>query len=118
MAATLTIDDVASIALSLPGAEFHLSYGRRPSWRTQGGGFTGFRDDGSLLVWVESQEEKQAMIEAEPEKFFSTPHYDGYPIVLVRLGAVDRQELQELVVESWRQRAPRRLVNEWDANHR
>ena len=111
-------DDIRSIALSLPGVLEQASYGGRPSWRTKQRMFTWIRDDPeALVVWVESEEEKHALIEAEPAKFFSTPHYDGQPIVLVRLEAVDRQEAEELVTESWRLRAPRTLVKEWDATH-
>ena len=49
------------------------------------------------------------MVEAEPEKFFTTPHYDGHPNILVRLDAVDREELAELLDESWRFRAPTQM---------
>jgi hypothetical protein len=115
MAGPSTIEDVRAIALDLPGTEEQLKYGRRPSWRTKAGGFTGFRDDGSLIVWVESHEQKHALIESAPDKFFTTPHYEGYRIVLVRIDAVDRDELRELVVESWRVKAPRSLVKQWQA---
>ncbi len=111
-------DDIRSIALHLPGAEERASYGGRPSWRTKTRMFAWIRDDPeALVVWVDSEEEKRALIESEPEKFFTTPHYDGYPIALVRLEALDRQEAEELVVESWRLRAPRSLVKQWDADN-
>jgi len=51
----------------------------------------------------------------QPGAFFSTPHYDGYPYVLVRLDVVDSGELAELIEEIWRSRAPKRLVVEYDA---
>ena len=54
---------------------------------------------------------------AEPEKFFITPHYDGYPAVLVRLGQVGFDELAELVTEAWRICAPKRLLAAYDAEH-
>jgi hypothetical protein len=47
--------------------------------------------------------------------FFSTTHYDGYPYVLVRLEAIAREELEELLEDAWRIRAPKRLVSEYDA---
>jgi hypothetical protein len=109
-------DDVRRIALDLPGSYEQESYGRRPSWRTKARMFTWIRDDPeALVVWVESVEDKQGLIASEPDKFFTTAHYDGQPIVLVRLGAVDGREASELVTESWRLRAPRSLVKEWDA---
>ena len=99
-------DDIRAIALALPGVEERASYGGRPSWRTKKRMFTWIRDDPeALVVWVESEDEKQGLIQAEPEKFFTTPHYDGEPIVLVRLDALDREEAAELVEESWRLRA-------------
>ena len=81
--------------------------------------FTWIRDDPeALVVWVESVDEKDALIASEPEKFFTTAHYDGQPVVLVRLEAVDIEEATELVTESWRLRAARSLVKAWDAAHR
>jgi hypothetical protein len=78
--------------------------------------FTWIRDDPeALVVWVESVDEKQALIESEPAKFFTVPHYDGHPVLLVRLEAVDVDEAAELITDSWRLRAPRELVKEWDA---
>ena len=98
-------DDIRAIALALPGTEERASYGGRPSWRTKKRMFTWIRDDPeALVVWVESEHEKHGLIESEPEKFFTTPHYDGQPIVLARLDALDCQEAQELVEESYRLR--------------
>jgi hypothetical protein len=59
--------------------------------------------------------EREALLQGQPEAFFTTPHYDGYPYVLVRLARVDRQELAELLEEAWRIRAPKRLVAARDA---
>ena len=74
-------------------------------------------DPEALVVWVSSEEEKAAMIAAEPDRFFTTTHYDNTPILLVRLEAVDVGEARELVTESWRLRASRALVRSWDAAH-
>jgi hypothetical protein len=109
--------DIRAIALDLPGVEERPSYGGRPSWRTKTRMFTWIRDDPeALVVWVDSEEEKHGLIEAAPKKFFTTPHYDGHPIVLVRLNAIGKKEARELITESWRLRAPRALVKEFDAN--
>ena len=72
-------------------------------------------DPEALVVWVSSEEEKSSLIASEPARFFTTAHYDGTPIVLVRLEEVDVNEASELVTESWRLRAPRTLVKSWDA---
>jgi hypothetical protein len=115
----VTHDDVRRAALALPGAYETASYGGRPSWRTKPRMFTWIRDDPeALVVWVESEPEKEAMLRAEPDKFFTTPHYDGHPTVLVRLSAVDADEMAELVTESWRLRAPKSSVRAWDTEHR
>jgi hypothetical protein len=114
----ITYDDVRQIAMGLPGAFEQASHGGQPSWRTKPRMFAWIRDDPeALVVWVESEEDKHALIDSEPKKFFTTPHYDGYPMVLVRLTAVKAEEAAELITESWRLRAPKTLVKEWDAAH-
>ena len=103
--------------MGLPGAEERASYGGRPSWRTPQRMFTWIREDPeALVVWVESVEDKQALIESEPATFSTTAHYDGQAIVLVDLGAVDVAEATELIIESWRLRAPKRAVKDRDAS--
>ncbi len=104
-------EDVRRIALNLPGAFERPSYGGRPSWRTESRMFAWVRDEPeALVVWVDSLEDKEALITSEPQKFFTTPQ----PIVLVRLNATDPDEVAELVLDSWRLRAPRWLVKEQD----
>ncbi len=111
-------DDVRRIAADLPGAYEQASFGGRPSWRTKPRMFAWIREDPeALVVWVSAEEEKAAMIAAEPDRFFTTTHYDNTPILLVRLDAVDVVEARELVTESWRLRASRALVKSWDAAH-
>jgi hypothetical protein len=107
----VTEDDVRRIALDLPGAFERTSYGGRPSWRTEPRMFTWIRDEpDALVVWVESLEDKDALIASEPGKFFTTSHCDGHAVVLVRLEAVDLDEARELITDSWRLRAPRSLT--------
>lgn len=111
-------EDVRRLALDMPGAFERSSYGGRPSWRTKARMFVWIRDEPeALVVWVESEEDKHAMISSEPDKFFTTPHYDGHPIVLVRLEAVDVDEATELIIESWRQRSTKTAVKLWDSAH-
>ena len=88
-----TESDVREIALSLPATEERPSYGT-PGFRVKDKLFARLRDEGEVLVvWCTDEGEKELLIGAEPAKFFTTPHYDGHPSVLVRLSAVDREEL-------------------------
>jgi len=57
---------------------------------------------------------EDGLLASEPEKFFTTPHYDGHPSVLVRMSAVGRDEMGELLADSWRIRAPATVVAEFD----
>lgn len=110
-ASVITEEDIRVIAGSLTGAFERESYGGHPSWRTPARMFAWIRDDPqALVVWVEALEVKEALIAADPGKFFTTSHYDGQPIVLVRLEAVEIDEARELVTDSWRVRAPRSLT--------
>lgn len=110
----ITEADIRRVALALPETTEKLSWGT-PFFRVRNRGFARIREEGdALAVWCADEGEKQAMIASEPAKFFTTAHYDGYPMVLVRFGAIDVDELTELLTESWRLRAPRRLVAELD----
>ena len=109
-----TEDDVRAIALTLPETTERPSYGT-PGFRVKDKLFARIREPGVLLVRVGDEGEKDFLIRADPEKFFTIPHYDGYPSVLVRLDAVDRDELTELLTDAWRVRAPKRLADSLDA---
>ncbi len=103
----VSIADIRHIALRLPGAYEHPSYGGRPSWRTKPRMFAWVREKPeALVVWVDSIGERDARIAAEPHKFFKTPHYERHPILLVHLDHVDEIEVTELIGESWTIRAP------------
>jgi hypothetical protein len=106
--------DVRRIALSLPATTEKSSYGT-PGFRVKDRLFARIREEGDVLVLFCADEgEKRGLIDAAPHKFFTTPHYDGYPLVLVRFEAIDVVELTELVTDSWRLRAPKRLVSDYD----
>jgi hypothetical protein len=66
-----------------------------------------------LGVRVADEGVKFALIADEPELYFTTPHFDGYPAVLVKLAAIDQRGLPELIVEAWLTQAPKRLVQEF-----
>jgi hypothetical protein len=106
-----TEDDVRRIALSLPETS-EKPWFDTPGFRVKDKGFLRVRSEaeGGLVAFVGDLGEKEALLQSEPDKFFTTPHYDGYPTVLVNLPAVDEDELTELIVESWRLRAPKRVL--------
>jgi hypothetical protein len=108
-------EDVVQIASRLPGVELGTSYGT-PSLKGRGKFMCRLRTDPDALVLrVIDMGEREALLQGQPDVFFTTAHYDGYPAVLVRLEAVDPVELSELVEEAWRIRAPKRLIKEFDA---
>ena len=82
-----------------------------PGFRVKDKGFLRIRSEaeGALVVFVSDLVEKEALLGSDPDKFFTTPHYDGYPAVLVHLDAVDVDELRELITDSWLAKAPARV---------
>ena len=108
----VTEDDVRRVALSLPATSEKPSYGT-PGFRVKDKLFARIREEGDVLVvWVADEGEKQGLVSSEPAKFFTTPHYDGHPIVLVRFDGVDIEELRELLTDSWRLRAPKKVLTQ------
>jgi hypothetical protein len=119
-----TWDDVARIALGLPEAAERTSRGlcqwsvkdklfvwERPLRRADLEALGEDAPDGPILgVRVEHLGAKEALLADDPAVFFTTPHFDGYPAVLVRLDEIAVDELEELIVDAWLARAPKRLV--------
>src|SRR3954471_14428294 len=120
-------DDVRQIALGLPEAEERLSRDLR-QWRVKDKLFAWERPlrrsdlealgdaapEGPILgVRVEHLVAKEALLADDPGVYFTTPHFDGYPAVLVRLGEIEPGELEELLAEAWLCRAPKRLAKEF-----
>jgi hypothetical protein len=119
-----TFDDVARLALAMPEATERLSRGNR-QWCIKDLLFVWERPlrnsdlealgdtapEGPILgARVEHLVAKDAMIASDPGVFFTTPHFDGYPAVLVQLDHIAPGDLEEVVVEAWLNRAPKRLV--------
>ena len=69
-----------------------------------------------LAIRVPDVAEKEMLLASDPgaAKFFTEPHYDGFPAVLVRLAAIEVDELEELLIDAWRTMAPRALVKRYD----
>jgi hypothetical protein len=111
----VTEDDVRRTALALPETAERPSYGT-PAFRVKDRPFARIHQDGGVLVvWCAHDAEKESLIESEPDTFFSTPHYDGYPLVLVRMEAIGLDQLQALLEDAWRARAPARVRAAFDA---
>lgn len=66
----------------------------------------------ALAVRVANAQEKEILLASDDRKFFTEPHYNGYPAVLVRLSEVDVDELRELLTDAWRTRASKKLLKE------
>ena len=120
--------DIGELALALPETAEAIVWGDRPAYTVKGKSFVIYRDarpdaldeNGKRLTDVvvlscSSPEEKEALL-ASGAPWFTTPHFDGYSSVLVRLseiGQVSREELAEVVEDAWLARAPKRLAKEW-----
>jgi hypothetical protein len=104
----ITWKDVLAIGRELPETEESTSYGR-PSLKVRGKSFVTIRERPDALVVRCDGEEKPFLLEGRPDLVFTTPHYDGYPYLLVRLDA-PLEEVRELVLDSWLLLAPKRLA--------
>ncbi len=109
-------DDVAEIAARFPEVEASTSYGT-PALKVRKKLLCRMRTDpDALALRVIDMGEREALLQGQPQVFFTIPHYDGYPYVLVRLETADPVELAELIEDVWRMRAPKRVVAEYDAS--
>jgi hypothetical protein len=122
-------DDVRRVALGLPEVtEQPSAQGGGLGWGVRGKGFVWERPlrradlaalgdaapGGPILAArVPDLGAKEALLAGQPDVYFTTPHFDGYPAILVRLERIAVDELEELVVEAWLDRAPRRLAKDY-----
>ncbi|MGJ9371751.1 MmcQ/YjbR family DNA-binding protein [Nesterenkonia sp. CF4.4] len=104
-----TEDDVRRLALGLPEVTERPAWGS-PAFYVRDQIFARMHEaPGILVCWRSSMEEREILLEAEPEKFFTTEHYRNHTSVLVRLDHIEADELSELLLEAWEARAPQRL---------
>lgn len=119
---------MSRIALALPEAEEGATYGGKRAWTVRKKMFVWERPlrksdiaalgdaapDGPILgAKVEHLIAKEAMLADDPDVFFTTPHLDGYPAVLIRLTEIPLDLLQEVVAEAWLVCAPKRLAKDY-----
>ena len=126
--------DLDSLALSMPLTTKDVSGDGRPSYLVHGKLFcchrsrrrdaidsqTGERLDDVLMFRVADVGIKELMVADDRGVFFTTPHFDGYPAVLLRipdLERLDRDELHDVVAEAWLTRAQKRVAKAWLAEH-
>jgi hypothetical protein len=126
--------DLDELALSLPQTTKEVSEDGRPSYLVHGKRFclqrsrrpdaldpeTGERLDDVLMFRVADLEVKELMVADESTPYFTTPHFNGYPAVLLRipdLARLDRDELRDLLAEAWLTRAQKRLAKAWLAEN-
>jgi hypothetical protein len=126
--------DLDRVALSLPQVKKELSDDGRPSYRVHGKLFccqrgrrpdaidpaTGGRLDDVLMFRVADLDVKELLLTEDRGLYFTTPHFDGYPAVLLRipdLDEIDADELHDLVIEGWLTRAQKRVAKAWLEEH-
>ena len=129
-----TMQDLDELALSMPQATKEVSDDGRPAYFVHGTLFcfhrgrrrdavdpeTGERLDDVLMFRVPDLDVKELLLADDRGVFFTTPHFDGYPAVLIRipdLARIDREELFDLVAEAWLTRAQKRVAKAWLEEH-
>jgi len=111
----MTWDDVRQIALSFPGVEESTSYGT-PSFKVKGKFLTRLRPEDQSIVLVDvSFDEREMLMEAEPQTFHFTAHYKDYPAVLARLESLHPGSLRAFLERRWRNVAPKTVIKAYDA---
>ena len=129
-----TMADLDELAMAMPETTKEISVDGRPSYLVHGKMYcfhrsrrpdaidadTGERMEDVLMFRVADLDEKDVILSDARRLFFTTPHFNGYPAVLLRirdLGELDRDELRDTVAEAWLTRAQRRLAKAWLAEH-
>ena len=103
----MTPADLRALVLTLPATEVGTTHGK-PSFKAAGRFFTRLRaEDDSVVVYVDSEDHRDMLMEAEPSTFHITDHYRGYPIVLARLASVDPVWLRKTLEKRWLKIVPK-----------
>jgi hypothetical protein len=92
---------VRELALALPGVEESTSY-RTPAMKVRGKLIARLKEDGKTIVVPMTIADRAMRMEADPDVFFVTDHYVPWPYVLVRLAAITRTDLREMLQDAWR----------------
>jgi len=111
----MTREEMREIALSFPGAEEGMSYGR-PSFKVNGKFFTRLRrEDNSVVLMEVSFDEREMLMEAEPQTFHFTAHYKDYPCVLARIETLHPGSFRNFLERRFRKVAKKAAVKAWES---
>ena len=114
----MTWEEVRAIALSYPGVEEGTAYGT-PALKANSKFLTRLRAEDASIVLVDvTFDERELLMEVEPQTFHLTPHYRNYPSVLARLATLDPGTLRNFLERRWRNVSPKKVVKAWDAETR
>jgi len=102
------LDMVRKLALALPSVEEGTSYGT-PAFHLRGKYLARLLENGDTLVLRMDYDMRDLMLQCEPDVYYITDHYRDYPLVLVRLAAIDPTELYEHLQRAWLACAPKKL---------
>lgn len=110
----MTADEMEAIVMAFPMAEKGVSYGR-PSYNINGKFFTRLRrEDDSVVLMDISFDEREMLVEAEPETFHFTAHYKDYPSVLARIATLHPGSFRNFLARRFRKIAPKKVLKEWE----
>ena len=113
----MTGEEMRAICLSFPGVEEGTSYGR-PAFLVNKKFFTRLRsEDASVVLMEVGFDEREMLIEAEPETFYFTAHYKDYPAVLARIATLHPGSFRNFLERRWRKIAPKALVRAREAQN-
>jgi len=106
---------LCKLASELPEVKESISY-RTPSLQVRGKGLARLKEDGKTVVFMlPSVDEQEFLVETQPDLYFITDHYRGWPAVLARLSKLKEPECRLRLEQAWRRKAPRSLVKKRDA---
>jgi hypothetical protein len=105
-----------ALSLDLPGVELTTSWGE-PTLKAHGKLWVWWSPHEDAPVFKVPIEERDVMIEASPDEFYVTPHYQGHPLVLVRPERLDLDWARANLIRVWRRQAPKRVLKAYDADH-
>jgi hypothetical protein len=105
----VTFDTLRALALALPGVEDGMSYGT-PALKVKGKLMVRLKEDGQSVVLVIGFDNREILMQANPETFYITDHYRNYPSVLMKLSRVSAEELRTVLELTWRNVAPKKWL--------
>jgi len=113
----MNLDSVRKLIRTLPGTEEGRSYGT-PAWKAGRKLIARVLEDGETLVVKVDMDDRELLVEASPDVYSITPHYQNYPYVVIALARVDRDELFDLLLAAWRDVAPRKWIAVYESESR